>query len=412
MVKITGNAKLSISRHGFPLVISITFDIIFLLRYVIVLHYITESIKKQELLFLSFYGKIKIRNKKKLERKERRMNPKYTKKIVALILLLSLLFVPSCGKRQKEYETTCFEYFDTFSTLTVYTNNKEDFEKYSDTFQSMLKEYHELLDIYHEYDRITNLKTINDSNSAVTVDPKLGEFLKFGKEMYNLTDGYTNIAMGSVLSLWRTARENEKLPSKRALEEANKHVNINDLQISEDGTLIQKNDPELRIDAGAIGKGFVAEKIAKEVEAMGCKSFLLNLGGNTVAHGTKPKDEPYLAGIENPTEGEGLRGSVELSGYALVTSGSYQRYFTVNETKYHHIIHPKTLYPENYCLSVSVLCPDSGVADALSTALFSMSVEDGMELLKKRDDVEVIWLFPDGSTKMTDGFMDHVKTEK
>ena len=84
----------------------------------------------------------------------------------------------------------------------------------------------------------------------------------------------------------------------------------------------------------------------------------------------------------------------------------------MGETKYHHIIHPKTLYPENYCLSVSVLCPDSGVADALSTALFSMSVEDGMELLKKRDDAEAIWLFPDGSTKTTDGFMDHVKTEK
>lgn len=338
----------------------------------------------------------------------------HSKKIVAAILLLSMLTLalPSCGKRQKEYETTCFEYFDTFSTLTVYTDDKEDFEKYSDTFQSMLKEYHELLDIYHEYDGITNLKTINDASSAVTVDPKLGEFLKFGKEMYDLTDGYTNIAMGAVLSLWHTAREKEELPAEQELIDANKHVNINDLQISEDATIVQKTDPALKIDAGAIGKGFVAEKISEKLQEMGCESFLLNLGGNTVAHGTKPKDEPYLAGIENPTEGDGLRGAVRISEYALVTSGSYQRYFTVGETKYHHIIHPKTLYPENYCLSVSVLCPDSGVADALSTALFSMSVEDGMELLKKRDDAEAIWLFPDGSTRTTDGFMDHVKTEK
>ncbi len=338
------------------------------------------------------------------------MNSKYTQKFVALILLLSLLtlLLPSCGNRQKEYETTYFEYFDTFSTLTVYTDDKEDFEQYSDIFQSMLKEYHELLDIYHNYDGVNNLKTLNDTSTEIKVDPKLGEFLKFGKEMYELTDGYTNIAMGTVLSLWHTARENEQLPAEQELIEANKHVNINDLHISEDATTVQKTDPALKIDAGAIGKGFVAEKIAKELKAMGCESFLLNLGGNTVAHGTKPKDKPYLAGIENPTEGEGLRGSVELSGYALVTSGSYQRYFTVGETKYHHIIHPKTLYPENYCLSVSVLCPDSGVADALSTALFSMSVEDGMELLKKREDAEAIWLYPDGSTKATDGFYSHV----
>lgn len=342
------------------------------------------------------------------------MNQHTVKKTVAVFLLLSLLFLTlsSCGNRKKEYESTWFDYFDTFSTLTVYTNDQEAFEIYSNTCQSMLEEYHKLLDIYHTYDGINNLKTINDADAAVTVDAMLGEFLQFGKEMYDLTDGYTNIAMGSVLSIWHTAREAKQLPSNEALIDANQHVNINDLRISEDQTTVEKNDPKLKIDAGAIGKGFVAEKISETLQAMGCESFLLNLGGNTVAHGAKPNNKPYLAGIENPTDGDGLSGSVKLSGYALVTSGSYQRYFTVNGVDYHHIIHPKTLYPENYCLSVSVLCPDSGVADALSTALFCMSPEDGMKLIQKRDDVEAIWLFSDGSTQTTDGFMKYVKTEK
>lgn len=336
------------------------------------------------------------------------------KKIVASMLLLSLLALslPACGRRNQEYQITFFDYFDTFSTLTVYADQKEDFERYSNTCQSMLKEYHELLDIYHEYEGLANLKTVNDATSSLTVDPKLGEFLSFGKGMYELTDGMTNIAMGAVLSLWHTARETEQLPTDDALIEANQHVNIQDIRISEDKTTVEKTDPKLKIDAGAIGKGFVAEKIKKELKAMGCESFLLNLGGNTVAYGTKSNNKPYLAGIENPTDGDGLSDSVKLSGYALVTSGSYQRYFTVGETKYHHIIHPKTLYPENYCLSVSVLCPDSAVADALSTALFCMTPEDGIELLKKRNDAEAIWLFEDGSVRTTDGFMDHVKMEK
>ena len=335
------------------------------------------------------------------------------KKIIAASLLLSLLAcsLPACGWRTKEYEETYFDYFDTFSTLTVYTNDKEAFETYANTCQSMLEEYHKLLDIYHEYDGVTNLKTVNDATAPLTVDPKLGEFLSFGKEMYTLTDGMTNIAMGSVLSLWHAARESEQLPKNDALIEANQHVNIQDLRISEDQTTVEKTDPNLKIDAGAIGKGYVAEKISEELLAMGCESFLLNLGGNTVAHGTKPNGDEWLAGIENPTDGDGLSGSVKLSGYALVTSGSYQRYFTVNGVDYHHIIHPKTLYPENYYLSVSVLCPDSGIADALSTALFCMSFEDGQALLENLEDTEAVWLFSDGSTKTTDGFMKHVKTE-
>ena len=341
------------------------------------------------------------------------MKQSYIKTAIAGTLLLSLLFLAlsSCGTRKKEYEATWFEYFDTFSTLTVYTNEKEAFEQYSNTCRSMLEEYHKLLDIYHEYDGLTNLKTVNDTSAPLEIDEKLGEFLSFGKEMYELTNGMTNIAMGSVLSLWHTAREAKQLPKNDALIDANQHVNINDLRISEDQTTVEKNDPKLKIDAGAIGKGYVAEKISEELQAMGCESFLLNLGGNTVAHGTKPQNEPYLAGIENPTDGAGFEGSVKLSGYALVTSGSYQRYFTVNGVDYHHIIHPKTLYPENYCLSVSVLCPDSGIADALSTALFCMSFEDGQALLENLEDTEAVWLFSDGSTKTTDGFMKHVKTE-
>ncbi|MBO5938868.1 MAG: FAD:protein FMN transferase [Clostridia bacterium] len=343
------------------------------------------------------------------------MKKSYTRYSIAFLLLLSMLLscLTSCARKPKKFETTWFDYFDSFSQLTVYAERQEEFDEYAATCQSILKEYHQLLDIYYEYDGVVNLKTLNDlaDKEPLAIDEKLGEFLLFGKEMHQLTGGATNIAMGSVLSLWHHARETEILPEKEALLEANEHTNIDDLKLSEDGNFVLFSDDQLKIDAGALGKGFVAEKIATELKANGCQSFLLNLGGNTVAHGTKPDGTSWLAGIENPTDGKGLEGSVELSEYALVTSGSYQRYFTVDGTKYHHIIHPKTLYPENYCLSVSVLCPDSAVADALSTALFTMTVEDGMELLKHREDTEALWLFPDGSIQTTDGFMNHVKTE-
>ncbi len=341
---------------------------------------------------------------------------RYRRYAVAFLLLLSLPLscLSACAKKPKKFETAWFDYFDTFSQFTAYADTQEEFDEYADATKTLLKEYHELLDIYHEYDGIVNLKTLNDvaHKEPIEIDQRLGEFLLFGKEMHALTGGYTNLAMGAVLSLWHDARQTQTLPDEQALLEANEHTNIDQLKLSEDGTLVLFSDDKLKLDAGALGKGFVAKKISQELKKLGCESFLLNLGGNTLAHGTKPDGTPWLAGIENPTEGKGLEGSVELSGYALVTSGSYQRYFTVDGVDYHHIIHPETLYPENYCLAVSVLCPDSAVADALSTALFSMPPEDGKKILAKIDDTEALWLFSDGSIETTDGFMNHVKTEK
>ena len=343
------------------------------------------------------------------------MKPTATRLIVILLLFSILLTcLPACSKRQKKFEASWFEYFDTFSTLTAYAESQEQFDEYANLCQSMLEKYHQLLDIYHDYEGIVNLKTINNSSSpkSIAIDPKLGEFLSFGKEMHRLTDGYTNIAMGSVLSLWHNARKNQTLPENEALIEANDHVNIDDLVLSEDKASVQKNDARLQIDAGALGKGFVAQKIAETLKFSGCHTFLLNLGGNTVSGGIKPDGTPWLVGIENPTNNETPNLSVKLSNASLVTSGSYQRYFTVNERNYHHIIHKDTLHPESYCLSVSVLHRDSGIADALSTALFCMTVEDGKKLLQEIDDAEALWLFPDGSIKTTDGFMNHVQTEK
>ena len=95
---------------------------------------------------------------------------------------------------------------------------------------------------------------------------------------------------------------------------------------------------------------------------------------------------------------------------SVVTSGDYQRYYYVDGVKYHHIINPYTLMPQNNFSAVSVVCSDSGLGDCLSTALFNMSVEEGKEMLSSElfssYDIEVVWILPDGSVQMTDGFSD------
>ena len=97
---------------------------------------------------------------------------------------------------------------------------------------------------------------------------------------------------------------------------------------------------------------------------------------------------------------------MEVTDRSLVTSGDYERYYEVDGKRYHHIIDPVTLFPADYFTSVTILCEDSGAADAWSTALFNMSYEEGLKLVEADPDVEALWIFKDGTMKDTSGFQD------
>jgi thiamine biosynthesis lipoprotein len=186
------------------------------------------------------------------------------KELICIVLTLSLLLLSlaGCAPKQKKFQTTWFEWFDTFSTLTVYASSQAEFDRYAELCASYLEDYHKLLDIYHEYDGIQNLKTINDqAGEPVEIDVRLGDFLQFAKEIDALTDHTVNIGMGSALSLWHTARENATktpdaavLPDTDALAEAMLHTDLNCLEISDDKTSACLVDEQMSLDAGALGK--------------------------------------------------------------------------------------------------------------------------------------------------------------
>jgi thiamine biosynthesis lipoprotein len=131
----------------------------------------------------------------------------------------------------------------------------------------------------------------------------------------------------------------------------------------------------------------------------------INAGGNIITIGLKPDGSNWVTGITNPDKESDnpLICRVALGETALVTSGNYERYFVCNEKRYHHIIDPATLMPANHFASVSIFTADSGLADALSTALFCMSYEEGLDLVQRIGDVDVLWIYENGTMKMTEG---------
>ena len=282
---------------------------------------------------------------------------------------------------------------------------------------ALLDEYHQLFDIYNSYDGINNLRTVNSlydgEHKVITVDRKIIDMLLYAKKMYNLTGGEMNIAMGSVLSIWHDYREEAdenygvgELPPMSELHEAAKHTDINNLIIDEENCTVYIADPQMTLDVGAVGKGYAVEMAARLLEQKGIDGFVINVGGNIRTVGAKADGEKWLAGIESPSEDleEDYLAYIGLSGEAIVTSGSYQRYYLVDGEPYHHIIDKDTLMPAKGFLSVSIICKSSSDGDCLSTALFCMSLEDGMALVESLEGVEAHWVLEDGTRIKSSGF--------
>lgn len=342
--------------------------------------------------------------------------------LLAVCLLCALL--PSCGESEPQlnkYSAYSFDWFDTQSVITGYAESQEAFDAIANEALALLGEYHRLYDIYHRYDGMENLCTINDltdgAHRTVTVDQRIIDLLTYAREMHDKTDGMVNVAMGSVLKLWHDYRTvgmgdvaNASLPPMDKLTEAAGHTDIEKMVIDEENRTVTLTDPAMRLDVGAIAKGYATEQVARWLEAQGVTGWLLNVGGNVRAVGKKPDGSPWTVGLENPEDTSAdYLAYLQVTNEALVTSGSYQRYYIVDGKSYHHIIHPDTLMPAEGYLSVSVICPDSGMGDALSTALFCMSIEDGKALIASLEDVAVSWMTADGVQTVSDHWDAYVK---
>ena len=344
---------------------------------------------------------------------------KLTVLLLACILLLGVL--PSCGQKPQAYKAYSLDYFDTATTVTGYAESQEDFDTVSDEILAELGEYHRLYTIYHRFEGMENLCTVNElvdgRHRTVTVDRRIIDLLLYAKEMYTVTGGKLNIAMGSVLSIWHDYRElgmsdpaSAELPPMEKLTEAAEHTDIDCLIIDEENSTVTITDPAMRLDVGAIAKGYAVEMVARSLEERGITGYVINVGGNVRTVGVKGDGAPWIAGIENPDTDaeEPYVAYLKLSGESVVTSGSYQRYYLVNGKRFHHIIDSETLMPAEGFQSVSVVCKHSGQGDALSTALFCMPLEEGLALVERLPDAEAFWVLPDGSTRQSEGFSAYI----
>ncbi len=343
---------------------------------------------------------------------------------IALLLSLVLLFscLAACLRHggsgnpgSQKYEAEFIGLFDTLTRVMGYAETEEEFRATVQALKDDLEVYHRLYDIYKDYPGLVNIRSLNRQagQGPVEVDPKIIDLLLFAREAYDLTDGRVNVALGALTAIWHRYRENgishpetARLPDRKLLEEAAGHTAIEDLIIDPASHTVELKDPQMRLDVGAIAKGYAVEQAARAAEARGVKHLLISVGGNVRAIGARNDEgESWRVGIENPDHtAEDYLAIVRAADQSVVTSGVYERFYLVDGRSYHHIIDPDSLFPENRYLSVSIITPDSGLADVLSTALFNLDLEEGKRLIGGLEQTEALWCLPDGSLVESEGF--------
>lgn len=331
------------------------------------------------------------------------------RRMAAVCLVLLLLWgCAAPGQKKQVYEITWLDAFDTVTTLRGYETDQQTFQKNAAAVHEMLLYYHHAFDIYNPTPEQNTLYTVNENAgiAPVTVDGQILDFLEQCREDYRQTNGRVNAAMGSVLRLWHEAREagienpeTAALPDRTALEEAAKHCSFDTVRIDRENGTVFLEDPLQSLDVGAIAKGWAGQRVLEQLP----EGYLLNLGGNVCAKGTKPDGSQWKIGVQDPTEPTEYLCLVKVTNQCAVTSGDYQRCYTVDGVSYHHIIDPDTLMPAQRYHSVTILCPDSGAADCLSTALFLLPMEEGRALARQYS-AEAMWVAMDGTITQTDGF--------
>jgi thiamine biosynthesis lipoprotein len=310
------------------------------------------------------------------------------------LVLLSLFAAVSCGTgNPRRYQAEFFLLFDTHTTFIAYTQTESEFELYLDIIHSTMENLHMQFDIYNNYEGISNLKTINDNAglSPVTFSREIIDLLLLGKECYVSTNGTVNIALGSVLQLWRDARDSDTVPSIAQLEEAFQNTDINNIIIDEQLNTVFLTNPGMSLDAGAIAKGFAMERAVRLAAEAGLVSGLINSGGDVITVGSPLDGRDYWnVGIQDPFNLDAVFDTITVNGTAIASSGDYRRQG--------HIIDPATLFPANRFAGVSVIHPNAQIAEMLSTALFILPFEEGLKLAEDRD-AQVIGIYHDGSSE-------------
>ncbi len=321
------------------------------------------------------------------------------RKTIALLTALLLLFAAGgCQPQPKSLQRTDY-LLDTVVTLTLYDATEADLD-------AAFKEIRRLSDLLDAYAPFSDLGWMQAAAGLkpVAVAPETMELLVFAKDMYERTGGYLDVTVGPLIDLWGI-RNGGRYPAEGELSAAMGLLGMDDLILDEAAGTAYLTRPGMRLDMGALAKGYIADKVKALLLERGVTSGVIDLGRNILLIGEKPGGAAFSIGVQSPTNAGDLLRVLALRDKSLVTSGTYERYFEHEGQRYHHVLDPFTGFPADQGLSaVTILSGSSLWGDALSTACLLLGVEEGTKLIDSIPDAEALFVRTDGAIVTSAGF--------
>lgn len=314
-------------------------------------------------------------------------------------LSVVLLCLTACSSPRGDDMTAhsaSFFAMDTYMTFTAYGANAEG------ALRQAEDRIAELEGLWSVTDTGSEIYKVNHSvGQPVAVSEETGELVSFALEMAEGTGGALEPTIYPVLTAWGFTTDENHVPAENEIAERLAGVGYDRVHV-ENGAITLETGTML--DLGAVGKGFAGDEAVRLLKEKGVSSALLDIGGNIQAIGTKPDGSSWRVGLKNPFS-EGILGVLQVADEAVVTSGSYERYFIGEDGKrYGHIIDPATGYPaDNGLASVTVISGEGKLCDALSTALFVMGLEGAEDYWRQCRDFDMILITEDGNIYVTEG---------
>ncbi len=330
----------------------------------------------------------------------------------SLILCLCLPLLPACGGGTQTFSATYFdETFDTVLTITIGAKSAAEAGEHCAAIKRMVSRLHRLFDAYKTYPNLSNIATLNaaEPGTPVSLSADVLSLLSLGQEVYEQTDGAVHIGIGALTSLWKVAIEEKTPPNPASLAEALSAVQPpNGMVVDEAKGTVTLTTSGLQVDVGAIAKGYVLDKVRLYAESAGIQSLLCNLGGEILAVGSAPNGEAWEISIASPDGG--TLETIRVRDAAVATGGDYERGFTIDGRRYHHIVDPATGYPaaENRAATVIMPLDAARLSDAYSTALMLLPAAQGEALLDDVPEAASLRVAADGTVHRSAGWSDFV----
>lgn len=217
-------------------------------------------------------------------------------------------------------------------------------------------------------------------------------------EIGELTDGAFDITVQPLISLWRTCRQEQRLPTAAERTSALAEVGYQRVQVAADGSI--KLEPGMQIDLGGIAKGYFSGLAVDILRQAGASRCLVAVAGDIVAWQALPAQQPFRVGVRDPHGGDGILAVLEIPAGAVTTSGNYERFYEIHGKRYCHIFDPRTGNPVEGMLSVTLLAPTGIEADALATSVFVMGMERGQRFVETHEGIEAVMVASDSQGGM------------